>query len=51
MKMRMRWLLVLVFGMLATAGCASSRDQTWIGSNVGVAVQSQAPRQPAAVAR
>jgi hypothetical protein len=52
MKMRMRRLLVLgTLAMLATAGCASSHDQTWIGKNVGVAVQSPAPQQPAAVAR
>jgi len=34
-------LLLAVFAVLAA--CATARDETWIGKNVGVAVDSSAP--------
>jgi hypothetical protein len=49
MKMRVRSILLLAF--LLTAGCASSRNETWIGSNVGAAVCSPAPQDAPPVSR
>ncbi len=45
--MKTRLLSIAVLALVAAAGCASSRDETWIGSNVGVAVGSPPPDAPA----
>jgi hypothetical protein len=45
MKTRLISFAVLAL-LCAAGGCASSRDETWIGSNVGVAVGSPPPDAP-----
>jgi hypothetical protein len=43
MTPRVRVLLLLV-AVVSAAGCAAPREETWIGSNVGVTVDSSAAK-------
>ena len=46
MTFRVRVLLLVLLHLflvvVSTAGCAASKNETWIGSNVGVTVDSSA---------
>ena len=46
MTSRVRVLLLLA--VVSTAGCAASKNETWIGSNVGVTVDSSPQADTAA---
>ena len=47
----MKFKRVLICSALLLAGCATSRDETWIGKNVGVTVDSSKEAPPPAEKR